>query len=96
MWLAIGLIVVLLLIHHLWKFRHPKNFPPGPRFPLPLIGDSYVMGTDLTKGTFKLREKYGDMVGLFFGSSKAVFMFDHDTIVEALAMDEMSGRGNFV
>ena len=96
MWLAIAVIVVLLVIHHFRKFRYPKNFPPGPRFPLPFIGDGYVMGQDLTKGTHALREKYGDIVGLFFGGTPSVFIFDYDTITEAMAMEEMSGRGNFV
>ena len=95
MWFAIAVLVVLLLLYHFKSTQQPKDFPPGPRFPLPLIGDGYALGSDITKGLHKLREKYGDIVGLFLGKQRAVALFDADTIIEALAMDEFSGRGNF-
>ena len=95
MWFALAVLAVLFLAYHIKKFRHPKDFPPGPRFPLPLVGDGYVMGSDITKGFYDLRKKYGDMVGLFLGKQRSVALFDADTIIEALAMDEISGRGNF-
>ncbi len=38
--------------------RHPPDFPPGPRLPLPLIGDAYVLGKDVTSGFRKLSKKY--------------------------------------
>ena len=95
MWLAVTILAILLLALHIRKYSQPKDFPPGPRLPLPLIGDGYVMGTDLTKGFFNLRDKYGDMVGLFLGKQRAVALFDPDTIVEAMAMDDISGRGTF-
>ena len=95
MWFAFGILAIVLLALHVKKYRQPKMFPPGPRFPFPLIGDGYLMGTDLTRGFFNLREKYGDIVGMFLGTQRTVVLFNADTIIEAMAKDEISGRGGF-
>ena len=51
MWqLYFAVAVVLFAVYHYKKFSQPANFPPGPRFPLPVIGDAWVMGTDMTAG----------------------------------------------
>ena len=53
MLLWLGAFVALCVLWFLSK-RHPPNFPPGPRLPLPLIGDAYVLGKDVTQGFRKL------------------------------------------
>ena len=37
-------IFVLSFIWYIISISHPKKFPPGPRIPLPLIGDGYKLG----------------------------------------------------
>ena len=37
-------IFVLSFIWYIISISHPKKFPPGPRMPLPLIGDGYKLG----------------------------------------------------
>ena len=42
---------VILIGFWYWKsFSHPKDYPPGPRLPLPFVGDGYVLGSDLDTG----------------------------------------------
>ncbi len=40
--------------------RHPRDFPPGPRMPVPFLGDTWAMGGDLPKGFTKMAEKWVD------------------------------------
>ena len=62
----LGLIIVIFsTISLIWYIKvnsHPKGFPPGPRLPLPLIGDGYVLGKDFNLGFTKLISKYGKNV----------------------------------
>jgi len=37
--------------------KHPEKFPPGPRFPLPLIGDGYILGRDMADGNANNEKK---------------------------------------
>ena len=92
--LLIPFLLILLTVYHIKKSRLPKDFPPGPRFPLPFVGDGYILGSDVTTGFQKLREKYGETFGLFIGSKKAVVLYDPELIIKAMAMDEIAGRGN--
>ncbi len=53
-------LVLVLSGLSLWWFRSkrlPPDFPPGPRFPLPLVGDAFALGRDVTQGFKKLAEK---------------------------------------
>ena len=77
--LVLGLIA---LIKWIQSVRLPKNFPPGPRFPLPLIGDGYVLMTapTLTDGFEKLRIQYGDVYGFYMGPKRSVVISDFDLI----------------
>ena len=69
--------------------RHPKNYPPGPRFPLPIIGDSYRMADgSLTKTIASMRAKYGDVFGFYLtGNLRVVFVCDPD-VIQDVANDE--------
>ena len=90
---ALIALVVGLATYWFMSTRHPKNFPPGPRFPLPFVGDSYVIGNvDIGTGVLQLQKKYGDVIGMFIGSQRSVFLCDYDIIKEALSKDEVSGR----
>ncbi len=55
------LSAVLALLASLWllalRRRHPPGFPPGPRAPLPLIGDLAAVGNNLTEGFEALARK---------------------------------------
>ena len=47
----------------LWFYitsRLPSSFPPGPRFPLPFIGDTIYLGSNIVTGLKKLKNEFGD------------------------------------
>ncbi len=80
------LAIVILLILVLWWFlvatKHPKDFPPGPRMPLPLVGDALAIGKNLPEGFDQLRKRYGNIFGLYVGNTRAVVVSDLDLIHE--------------
>ena len=46
--------VTLLFVWYWQNWSHPKRFPPGPRLPVPIIGDAYTLDQDLYKGLCNL------------------------------------------
>ena len=96
----LGLIIVIFsTISLIWYIKvnsHPKGFPPGPRLPLPLIGDGYVLGKDFNLGFTKLISKYGKNVGLWLGSNRTVVISDFETLKDILNLNETSDRGGMV
>ena len=87
-------LLCILLVLMLWKYskRLPASFPPGPRSPLPVVGDAYILKGNLSKGFGKLHHKYGDTFGLFLGRTKTVVTRDFELAKEILAKEEFSAR----
>ena len=85
-------LAFLIIIWYVKSSIHPKSFPPGPRRPLPVIGDTYVMGGDLALGFRKLKEKYGKMFGLWLGKKRCVCVADFDILQELLNKSETANR----
>ncbi len=78
-----------------WKNKdksYPENFPPGPRLPLPLIGDAWSLGTDVCKGSKYLIGKYGPIVGLKSGAVFNVFIASYDLIQDACSRPDFVAR----
>ncbi len=68
-----------------WIFvvkRHPPGFPPGPRFPLPLVGDWASLATKPTLNG-ELRKKYGGIYG-YWGSSKRNVVVTDFSLIQVL------------
>ena len=91
--LLVTFIAIILGVCY-WKFshRHPKKFPPGPRSPVPLFGDAYVLGSDLNEGFKLLYEKYGKVCGFWLGSKRTVFVADFDLLQDILNKSELANR----
>ncbi|XP_068106772.1 cytochrome P450 2C8-like isoform X2 [Hyperolius riggenbachi] len=99
MWPCIALLIVLLfLVSIAWLKGNTKKqtkLPPGPP-PLPLIGNLLQVGTrNMLLSLMKLREEYGPVFTVYFGSRPVVMLYGYDTIKEALIdqKDAFSGRG---
>ena len=93
------IIVFILVLGIIWYFKscsHPKDFPPGPRMPLPFIGDAYVLGKDYNIGFTSLIRKYGKSVGLWLGSNRTVLVSDFDILQEILNLYETSDRAGLI
>ena len=86
------IIAILGLIWYIKSWLHPRNFPPGPRFPLPVIGDIYVIGTDFVKGLKKLKVKYGPTFGFWLGNQRCVVITDYDLLHDVMHRHETNSR----
>ncbi len=92
------LVIGFVVLAFLWRkicCNYPVNFPPGPRWPLPVIGDIWTLGADVNKGVHRLVNRYGRIVGLKIGSQRAVLLASYDLILEAFGREEFSGRPAF-
>ena len=73
---------------------YPDNFPPGPRLPLPVIGDAWCLGADVCKGSNQLIAKYGPIVGIKSGEALNVFVASYDLIQEACGKEDFTARAD--
>ncbi len=62
---------------------------------LPLIGNTLNVGLDMNQGFERLREKYGDVVGLFLGPDRAIVVSDYELIQELGASHAFADRQDF-
>ncbi len=85
-----GILFVFWYRKRVWGY--PANFPPGPRFPLPFVGDAIALGLDIPVGLAKLHKKHGDIVGFMLAHHPAISIADFDTLQKNMAMDEYSHR----
>ena len=91
------LLIFLCFLGIFWYWKsskHPESFPPGPRRPLPIIGDGYVLGGDLAKGLGQLKNTYGNIFGLWLGKQRCVCVADFEVLQELLNRSEASNRQN--
>ena len=90
-----SLLVTLIVMFLAWFWKtsqHSKKFPPGPRCPVPVLGDAYVLGDDLEKGFKKLILKHGKICGLWLGPQRTVVVADFEILQEVLNKIEFSDR----
>jgi len=85
-------LVVLIIFLYFYLTRHPANFPPHPKWTLPLIGNALSIGNDTNKGFSKLHQKLGPIFGLWMGPLRGVVVADFDMICEIGAKAELTGR----
>ncbi|KAJ7312031.1 hypothetical protein JRQ81_006362 [Phrynocephalus forsythii] len=88
------LLVILLIVYYFWKYRRPKEFPPGPPT-LPFLGNIYKLGSqDPLKLFQKLRKQYGPVSSLYIGGTPMVLIQDLSIAKEVLVMKgtEFAGR----
>ena len=88
-------IVLAFLVYWRYSSRLPKAFPPGPRLPLPIVGDAYILKGKLAEGFRKLHDRYGDTFGLYLGAASTVVTKDFNLAKEILSRDEFSARPLF-
>ncbi|XP_069602807.1 cytochrome P450 2G1-like [Ranitomeya imitator] len=94
--LILVLLVSCMFIYSTWDkmYRH-RNLPPGP-MPLPIIGSIlHIRHGELVKSLNQLREKYGSVYTLYFGSRPVVILTGYQMVKDALIdqADEFSNRG---
>jgi len=90
--LLVVFAVFLLVLRYALSWAHPKGFAPGPRLPLPVVGDAYRFGNDLFGGIDSLQSRYGNVVGFWLGSQRCIAVFDHEILVNILSKSEFSDR----
>lgn len=77
----IALLFLILAIYWWLSVKHPKKFPPGPRLPLPGIGDALSLRGNVVTGTEHLRKIYGNVVGMWTGPYRSVYIHDFDILM---------------
>ena len=85
------LLVFFVTLSFVWYWQnwsHPKRFPPGPRLPIPIIGDAYTLDKDLYKGLCDLVNRYGNFCGLWFGGNRVVIINDYEACLDILNRNE--------
>ena len=85
-------MAILSSIWYIKSWFHPKDFPPGPRFPFPIIGDLYLVGSDFVKGLKKLKEKFGPTFGFWLGTQRCVVVTDFELLQDVMNRSETSSR----
>ena len=85
-------ILVILLFKFVRSFAHPKNFPPGPRYPLPIIGHGYLLSKKLNESLLNLASKYGNIFGMWLFGKRVVIIKDFEVIQTVLNKIETSSR----
>ena len=90
-----GFLALVSLLYMLMRHGKPKNFPPGPPA-IPFLGSIPFIPTDISqeKAPFDdyLKKNWGDIAGLYIGSTPLVFISDPDTVRRVFKMDELSRR----
>ena len=56
------------------------------------LGDSYLLGKDLTSGFLTLTKKYGKVTGLWLGPRRAVVISDFEILQDILNKKEVNDR----
>ncbi|XP_040262411.1 cytochrome P450 2G1-like [Bufo bufo] len=94
--LILVLLISLMFIYSTWdKMYRWRNLPPGPT-PLPVIGSLlYIKQGELVKSLNQLREKYGSIYTLYFGSRPVVILTGYEMVKDALIDqgDDFVNRG---
>ncbi len=71
------------------------NYPPSPRFTLPLLGDALTIGSDMLAGYGRLSQTYGDVFVVEMLINRVMVLNSLETISEAMGRDEFQGRPRF-
>ncbi|XP_060041944.1 cytochrome P450 2G1-like [Erinaceus europaeus] len=94
--IILALTLSCLFILTTWKWRNKgAKLPPGP-LPLPFLGNLLQLRiTAMLDSCLQLRETYGPVFTVYFGSLPVVVLCGHDAVKEALVgqADDFSGRG---
>ena len=70
----IACLVVAGCLYWRRSTQHPEGFPPGPNFPIPILGDMLSFKGNLVDGVIAFKEKYGDIFGMWVGPRRTVFI----------------------
>ena len=78
------MLVLITLITFMFLNRRDKRFPPGPP-KLPIVGNLFSLASPDPLANFaRLREKYGDIYGIYVGKELNIVFNGYDVINDAL------------
>ena len=97
--ILVGLFIAALSFYYYnYVWIYPANFPAGPRFPLPIIGDVWSLSKKLSPLQIieEMHRKYGPIVGFAMGSKLCVSLSDYDVVAKYFSKAEFSQRDSSV
>ena len=81
-----------ILVNYFIRLMHLKEYPPGP-WPLPVIGNLHLLGSQAHKAFNKLGKKYGPVMSFSFGSQRIVMIQGIKEAKEMLVTNGQSSAG---
>lgn len=93
MLVAITFVLIVGLLTLFYYLKKRKNYPPGPWFTLPIIGNLHLLDPLKPYVTLtELSRKYGPIYGLQMGSVYTVVVSNDALIRDAFKGDQFMGR----
>ena len=89
--LVIVFVIIFSIVWFIKTCQHPEE-GPGPRLPLPFMGDSYTLGKNLDIGLSKLTKKFGSYVGFWLGPDRTILISDFEVLKDVLGQSSSSNR----
>ncbi|XP_071108290.1 cytochrome P450 2C23-like [Haliotis cracherodii] len=63
--------------------RRPSGTPPGPRFPLPIVGHALSIGKNPKKKFREWHKKYGDIFSVYIGNRLVIILNGYEVLKDA-------------
>ena len=83
LFLVISAAFIWRLLSFYWSYFTTRDLPPGP-FPLPLVGNLHLIGSNGHVTLAKLAAKHGDLMTVYFGGERAVIVSSPEMAREVL------------
>lgn len=87
---SVAMITLTAVLLKGWFAR--KNYPPGPPFVLPVLGNLMQIGWQPHLKFIDWAEQYGSVFRVWMGSQYAIVLNDYDIIKEVCRREEFGGR----
>ncbi len=90
--LVFVLALLTIVVKYLRNLKYSDFDGPSPMLSLPLVGHSYLLGSDPISKLMEYRRRYGDMFRLDIGADPTIILCTQELTLEALRREDFNGR----